>query len=444
MHKRFVLAGGVFAASAVFMGCDQQATQQAQARAEMENAIALVEEAERGFAPQGFEGTTAEFRKTKFNEAVEQLQAIADQGGDTGASAMRLIANIKLSESRVLATEAARHYANVRGRTTSLDKRASAVGEVNQLILVRDDDPTESLNNIDQAQSLVSKTLAEFSAKTEELTAKRSRAQRRAEDAAGQAEQAFAQASEIEQDAAESGDAEQQRTLIRQAYEKQREGEAARHQAQLAEIEAKNYSAEIEPLETESNLYQQMAQQLDELRDRIQSSSQSAERAVSEARSMKQNNIGVVVQQFETVSDLYYNEVNQRISAAVELAEDAVAMLSKAEGAATGNLKQAINFELTTARIELAQLNATQARYANGFGKLADSLAGNPALTDESASVNFGQAVSRLQEDAQQHIAQAREVIAEAELMLQSLSGTTEQQLAKLNEALTISRQQLN
>lgn len=372
------------AALGAIVGCDRSAAEAARSRSELAAAVALVEEAEQGYAGEGSESATPDaFRRDKLAEAATALSTIADNASSPAqAGARRLLAQVHLSTARAKARDATSRFTLLRARTTGLTNYLSAVGRVDRLIQMRATDTAPTIQDIEAASRGLDEDQSRYTAKMAELSLQREQAADRAAQANTEAQRKFAQAQQVrQQDDAAADDPQRQRSLIAEAYQAQRAGEADLNRAQLAEIEVESIDAKLVPLKTELELYKQMSTQLASLQQRVREQGSAADSDVNAARTLKSDAVTEVNDQYQRLADAYQREVAEVLEAAADDAQRAVTLLQAAMQSAKGrDAKAAMEFDLLAARVEQASILTLHARYASTFSRIASTLADSPAL----------------------------------------------------------------
>ncbi len=401
-------------------GCDNSAADAARDRAQLSEAVTLVDRAEQGYTPQGSEAASPEaYRRDQLGKAAESLRAIADNADSPSrARAQSLLAKVHLSTARAKARDAATAFAQLRARNTGVTRYLSAVGRVDRLIQMRATDTAPTVEDIAAAQRGIEDDRSRYTAKMTELSLEKEQATERQSKAQSEADRAFAEARQLQQRADAADDPAEQRSLIAQAYQARRRGEEALNRAQLAEIEADNLDAQLQPLQTELDLYRQMSAQLDTLRDRVQKQGAAADTDVSAARSLKGEAVTQVSEQYRQLSDTYTQEVAGPLDAAAEDAQKAVMLLQEAlQSAKAREAKAAIEFDLLAARVEEAAILTRHADYARTFARIASAVADNPALQGVDGDA-WSADPPRLTRRAEELTGAAKEAIEAGELLL--------------------------
>ena len=441
MIHRLVLILACCSPLSLQVGCDQTAAEAARSRATLAEAVGLVEQAEQGFVPDGAErASPRDHRLSRLEGAAEALTPIADDpDAPTRNQARQLLAQVHLSVARAKATDAANQFAAVRTRTTGVTSYLSAVGRVDRMIQLRATDTAPTIEDIRAAERGIEEDRSRYTARMAELSLEKERVTEQAKQAGAESDRAFAEARQLQDQADAAADPAQQRSLIAQAYQARQRGAEALNRAQLAEIDAANIDAQVKPLQTELDLYQQMATQLDALRQRVQQQGERADTDVSAARSLKDEAVTEVSEQYRQLSEMYEQQVAQPLNAAAESARRAVTLLQAAlQDASDSGARQAIEFDLLAARVEEAAILTRHARYARTFARIADTLAQSPALQGVAADA-WADDPQRLTERSEQLTAAAREAIDAGQLLLGE--GDTHPVMAA---ALQSYRQQLN
>ena len=358
MNLRHALMLVCGAALLIHTGCDQTAAEAARSRAELSEAVALVERAEQADAPGNGTVSPRDQRLDRLRQAAGALTPIADNADTpTQNRARQLLAQVHLSLARAKASDAAERFALVRSRTTGLSSYLSAVGRVDRLIQLRATDTAPTVQDIQAAERGIEEDRSRYTATLAELSLEKERANERATQAQSEADRAFAEARQIQAKADAEAVPEEQRSLIAQAYSARRRGEEALNRAELARIDAANVEAQTKPLQTELDLYQQMASQLDTLRQRVQEQGTRADTDVSSARSLKDQAVTEVTEQYRQLSETYEQQVAEPLNAAAEDARRSVTLLQAAlQNASAGTVKESIQSDLLAARVEEAAI----------------------------------------------------------------------------------------
>lgn len=410
--SRNIIVSSVVVSAAYLAGCDDHAAQVAQSRAQLDEAIALINQAERGYVPESSGGAYGDYRLTKLDEAVGKLNEVIGTGDvAVKATAQRQMGNVRLAIARAKAADAVQAYDIIRGDSTALFNHLNEVERINALIRTRTGDGGSVIAALDEGDRMVARSRAELSSSLSELNAAREQAVSRAEALFADAAKQFNAAQKAEEKAFTIESSEERQSLHNAAYQAKQQGEAKRYQAQQQQIEADSLAAEIAPLQTEVELWDTMGQQISQLKSKAQTNQAEASRDVTAASAEKVQAVATVSTQYQNLTTVFNQQVKAPLDTAVADATAAVASYESALSAQSNMDKDAVSFELLAARTELAHLLTTQARLSSGFAEMVKAIAADPAVADHADASTYASQAQEFASQSDAYTSQARSVI---------------------------------
>jgi hypothetical protein len=440
-----VLAG-VLLCGGSLLGCAERSAEEARARAALQEATALVTEAEAGFAPEQ-QTAYPEFRLAKLEEAAGRLNEVLGQGDDLAkAQAHQLLAGIEVTKAQLALRRAGRGFSDMSSAKVELLKLLEAVERINAKMIARGGDREAVLAALDEGAASIRQSKAGIASNLAELSAQREGAMLDAEKRNGEAAGSFTRGQEFEQQAFVAENDTDRNTAYQQAYEAQLAGQAAQRSAREAQIEADRLGAEIRKLQAESRLWDQMATQVAEMRERAQTAGDAASRDVTTAGSDKELGLAAVREKYDQLNNLYVNHVDAALGEARERLERAVEHHGQAERLAEGAGKRSAQFDRLAVQVDLAHVLSRHAQYARDFAGTAEAVAGNPVVTDTPIAQAIATRHQQVAEQAETLRQQTGELITAAIEQAQPLVGESElgQATASLTDSLRVYDSQIN
>ena len=442
------LALSAFVASAgLSVGCDDSAATAAQSRASLNEVIGTLNTAEQGYTPGGVDQEYLEFRREKRQEVADQLDAIVKSADPVAATEARvLLASVKVSQARDGVQQADAAFARVGKSSRALFDQLAEIERINSLIVARSGDAASVLNDLGQGDALIRENKDRAVAELSEVASQRESAILDAEKHNNAAAGHFTQATEFEKQAFVASSDTAKQDAYTNAYRSRLAGQAAQKQAQEAQILADSFGHEAETLKNEIALWDRMAQQVDGLADRVRTDGDAAARDVSTASSSKGVAVATMKDRHEEISTTYTKEVNERLESAVQLAQQAVDLIDRAQGSASREQRSALAFDRLEAQVALTQALTRQARYAQDFTGIVRAIADNPAVSGTAAAQAASSEATRLSDSAKQATERAQKSIAAGLEQSEQLVGETQtgRAAAALAQALQTYSTQLN
>lgn len=442
-----MLAGSISLTGAL-VGCDDQIAQTAKARAVLDDAIVMIDEAEQGFVSGDTSGDYRAFRMDRLSQAETKLNAVIAQDADRLAKigAHRLLAGVKSSQARAVTQQAEAGYRQINSRTSGLFNQLATAQRINALIVSRTGDGGAIVNALDEGQTLIQQSKAAVNASLAELSVQREAATLNAEKFHSQAASHFTRAGEFEDQSRVAPNGEVKQEVFTKAYSAQVDGQAAQRQAQEEEIQSQLAAQQIEALRTEIDLWDKMAEQITTLKQRVETEGADAARDVNTAGSDRGLALASVQEQVDQLSVIFNEQVQAPLATAAAKLSDGVAQLDKAIGLADAPDKKTLQFEQVGAKVELAGILSRHANYAVDFGEMLTAIIDHPVVAGGSAASSFQ---AKHAEFAQQAVTlkdQARGVIADGLTQSESMSGQDDigQASQGLAQALRTYGEQLN
>ncbi|MEM9883745.1 MAG: hypothetical protein AAF800_12595 [Planctomycetota bacterium] len=370
------------ALAAVFSaGCDDSTVQSARSHALLTEAADVLNEANQGFVSGPADVDYDTFRRDRLAEAEAKLDAVVAQGrGVAVAGAHRLLGGVYAAAARDAADDADDAYKRLTADTLRLVAQLDVLTRIDALISLRSVDRDAALSDIRENRALIDQSRAGLNAELSDLNTQRETATLRAEQANEQAAAAFTRAGELESRAMSAGSDAQRDDLYTRAYLAKLEGQAARRRAEEQQIAADGLAAEARDLETERALWNQVSQQVEQLRADVETQGTAAARTVRTAGGDRQLALGAIRERAEDLAARFADRVGSPQAAAAERAERAVAAYDRALAGADAASRRGLQFEQASARVELARVLIRHAGYADGFAALLRAASQSPAL----------------------------------------------------------------
>ncbi|MEM7624643.1 MAG: hypothetical protein AAF333_03330 [Planctomycetota bacterium] len=419
-----VSLAAIVLATGLTAGCDDSAAQAAKSRASLGEALATLEEANRGYVSGDSDQDYSAFRRDKLAQAEGQLETLTQAPDPVTATEARLrLAGVYTTQAYDEVKQAAAAFAGVGQRSRSLFDQLATIQRINTLIVARTGDGGAVLNALGEGDALIRQSKAGVTANLSEIAGQREGAILDAEKHNNAAAGHFTRATEFEKQAfVAATDAEKQEAYTN-AYQAQLAGQAAQKQAQDAQILAGRLAQQAAALENEVKLWDKMAQQVGDLTERVRREGDSAARDVSTASSNKGLAIATMKEQHDAITAAYDQGVKARLDTAVDLAKRAIDSLEGVRSAADRSQREKVAFELLSARVTLTQALTRQARYTKDYAGIVRSIAENPAVAGtaaasaaQSQAVTLGNEAQEATERAQAAIDAGLQQIEEGQL----------------------------
>ncbi len=449
MTRQIVLTG-CLAATGLLTACDDSSQQDQQSRAALTQAITTLTDAQRGYADGGGDETYQTYRTTQLQEAAQQLeQVIAKGSGSAKTEAQRLLADVRLSQARQLIQNARLGQAEVEGRLEALFNKAAAVERINDLIVTRGGDDEAVLSALKEGDDLVRQSKAGVSGNLAELSAQREAALINAETYHGQASEHFNQAEQAEQQAFVAENDQARRQAETRAYQARLKGSSAQRQASEAQIEADRLGLEVARLQNEAQLWDQMAQQISSLTQKVRDDGEAASRDVSTADSSRNLGVAAVRETLDALVQRYRQDVEQPLNEAVAKTDAALSRIDNAISQGAAANRTGLRFDRLSLQVERARALSQHAAAAKQVAAAVAAVADSPVMknpANASTAQEIDAVRSSLAEQAQALSQSTRDTIADSMELTEQLAedqnvGEATQSLAK---ALQAYGQQLN
>ncbi len=395
------------------VGCDQGVAAAYADRNQLESAADLVMQAQRGFGEH--EGADAEsYRGGKLAEAQTLLEGLSNSADSAARSgALRLLADLQVSKARSQTRAADIAYADISAAGANLSHQLAAIDSINQVILGHAGDGssieqalTEGAATIEQSRNAVTQRLAELGARREAQIEAASAAHERSAAALDQARQADEAGFAAE-------DIDTKEKALRAAYAAQIAGEAARLEAQTAEIAAERIAAEQAPLRSEGELWGRMAERLAALQQEHTQETTARRETHNSGEKNRTIELGGLGETWGALREQYHTSVVGPLDAAVAGAQEALKQYDQARGLIDGRSgKRSVAFSRFTAELELVNALTQRAGTAAGFVALGETIAASPALSGADAAA-YTADKDTLAAQAAEAATQARALIAQ-------------------------------
>ncbi|MEE9405638.1 MAG: hypothetical protein V3V20_12160, partial [Algisphaera sp.] len=366
-------------------GCDQGAAATYVSRTQLEDAVQLVNDAERGFA--GDTEDYAAFRTAKLTEAQGKLESLVTSDDPaTQAGALRLLASVQTSAARRQSREAGAAFAQMSAASANLSHQLAAIDVINQVILSHRDDGSTIVEALREGASKIETSQNAITQRVAELKSKRESHVEAAQVAHDRAAALFDDARKADEAGFATQDIDRKQKALRAAYTAQMGGEAARLEALTAEIAAERLASEVAALETEADLWSTMSQQVADLQTQQTSEGTTARELFGEGEKARVLGLEGLATTYDQLVNRFNAEVSAPLDAAVAAADDAVAKYGKAAGLIKEqNGRKTAEFGRFTAQMELINALTHRAAFAFAFATLGESIAASPAVGDSSA-----------------------------------------------------------
>ncbi|MEM1107180.1 MAG: hypothetical protein AAGH99_00640 [Planctomycetota bacterium] len=439
---------GAICLGGALTGCDDQLAETAKARAALDEAIALFEEAEQGYVTGEAAGGYDGFRVSKLAEAEAKLQTVADRSNDplAKAGAIRLIAGVKASRARDTAEQAAAAFAEINRQSTGLFNQLAAAQHINALIVARTGDGGAIVKALEEGLTLIRESKAGVNSAIAEISVQRESATLSAEQFNTQAASHLTRAQEFEEQArvAPNGEVEQQ--IITQGYTAQLDAQSAQRAAREQEIEAQLAGDRIDSLKAEIEIWDKMAQQLTELKQRVEADGADAARDVNAAGSERGLALTDLEQQIDSFASRFESDVNAPLAAAAQEVAESIEQLGRANGLAGRDERQAVSFEQVSTKVEYAALLSRHAGFARDFAHLLGTILQNPVVAESVSADLIQDEQLRFADQADKLKQQAQIVITDGLAQAEPMIGPNEtgQAAQSLAQALRSYGDQLN
>jgi len=387
-------------------GCDNE---QARADRSLQDAIAQVRAAERGFADEGQD--EAAYRQQALAEALDNLeQAYEGQGGGAAAAA-QLAAHIHASAANDAVARGLSAYAGLAPDAAGLVSRV-AVAQVaesgaSRATIDREGAIDDLQARIDEARSerseqarVAQERQAAVSRLETQLAEQRSTASDRLAESRRLASQALGASSsqkayELEQQAGEAELASMKASVAAEGVE----ADLALESARLATAQARVAQAEaaIERLTARLKAQRELGQ--------------TEQTAATEARRDRDAAVDSLTEAFDAVTEQYAQQVDAVLLKAVDHAVEAVTAAERAVSLASGSARTPAQADLVAAQITLGYAAAQRALTASMFADLVNNVTTAVKPLDDTG---LGDRIARNADDNSEIASQAAATAREA------------------------------
>ncbi|MBB6428347.1 hypothetical protein [Algisphaera agarilytica] len=420
---KFLMLAGSISLTGAMVGCDEQIAQTAKARAELGEAITVLDEAEQGFAYG--EGDYSKARMDLLSEAESKLKAVIAQDVDQLAKsgAHRLLAGVSSSKANASIDKAAKGFTQINGQSAGLFNQLGTVQRINALIVSRTGDGGEIIAALDEGQGLIKQSKAAVNASLAELSVQREAATLNAEKFNGQAASHLTRAQEFEEQSRVAPNDEVKQEVFTKAYSAEIDAQEAQRLAQEQEITAKLVSEQIASLKKEIELWDKMSAQLTELKKRVEAEGAAAARDLDSAGGERVLGMTNVAEGVDLLVGLYNDNVDANLAAATAGMNDAISQLDSAIRFADAADRKTLRFEQLGAKAELAGVLSRHANYAGDFSQMLASVLESPAVAGAPAAAEFQSKRDQYANQAAELAKQAREVITDGLAQTEEMTG---------------------
>jgi hypothetical protein len=399
------LGGVALIAAAAFasVGCEDE---QAQADQSLQNAIAQIQRAERGFPADGTDQVA--YRQQSLNEAMTDLEAAADGQGDSAATAARLIAHVHASAANAKVSQALSAYARLTPEAAALLSHVA----VAQIV-----ETGTSRGTIDRDPGI-----AELQDAIDQTTTRRDAARASAQELQAQVNGLEARIAEHRKTAGDrladsrrlAGEA-LAASSSKAAYDLEDQAGRADLASKKASIEAERVSAErtliAARLAGENARAQQSDAAVTRLTARLEEQRQLGQierSAADDARADRKAAIDELAGAFDVVTQQYARNVDAVLLEAVDRAQQGVSVADRATSLATGPQRQAARLDLVSARVTLGYAAAQRALTASMFRDLVTNVAQSVESLDGPLAETVGTNAADMTEVVEQATTTAR------------------------------------
>lgn len=408
-------------------GCNHRAGQHAAAAKKLNQALALMNQANRGYAPadQAHKRPIPlqQYRQQTLKEAVAPLQAVLQTGStDQQVAARRLLSQIDASHAGYLAAQATGRYGQFQSASGVLISDAlavtSAAGRAEDL----------KVNNRDAVRSLQGATLDKLNKRKQTLQ-RQIKTEQQAYDQQQQhvtqlqqeANALMSQAQKVRQKGFVAQGNKKYDLLDKAAALRSQSNEAAYHAAQH-QVSVASRSRAIALLKKKQALVDAAIKIVKDRIDSLQSQQKQMDDAQTKARQQEQSTGQTVLKKFKTLDNVYQSGVQQPYSNAESQIDDAVNLLTRAHSLAHGNQRQNVTLDLLSRYIDQANILAAHARATEGYAdllKLVHNAAGKQLA---KAATALDHTLTRLRSQQKSLIQKANNAVAAGQKLAASLS----------------------
>ncbi|MEM9914164.1 MAG: hypothetical protein AAF911_04315 [Planctomycetota bacterium] len=445
--QTLMLAGSI-SLTGVMIGCDDQLAQTAKARAALDEAIAVLDEAEQGFLSDDSAGSYTEFRTQRLSDAESKLKAVialdTDRLSKTGAH--RLLSGVKSSQGRTSAEQAAAGFTQINQTSVGLFNQIATAQRINALIVARGGDSEAIIAALEEGQGMISQSKAAANAGISELSVLREGAANKAESLNSQAASHLTRAQEFEEQSLVAPNDEVKQDVYTKAYSAQLDAQEAQRKAQEQEIEAQLAAEQIAALQREIGLWDQMSEEIADLKQKVETEGTLAARDVAAAGSKQTIAFNDLEAEISKLVAAYNDGVQAPMEAATADMNLAVSELETAIGLADAADKVTLRFGQVGAKTELAGVLSRHANYAADFGAMLAAVLENPVISQSPAASSLRSQADGFAQQAGALTDQARDVISDGLAQSETMIGEDPigQATQSLAQALRTYGDQLN
>ena len=227
----------------------------------------------------------------------------------TRAGALRLLAGVQATTARRQSRAAGEAFAQISADGANLSHRMAAIDSINEIIGAHSDDGSSIVEALRDGAATIQTSQAALTARIAEMRTQREAYVEAANVAHDRAAGLFDQARQADEAgfAATAIDAKQ--SALQSAYAAQIGGEAARLEAQTAEIAAENLAGEIAPLEAEAALWSTMATRVADLQQQQTAESDADRTTLSASEKARVLGVQELVSAYEEQARRFRSDV---------------------------------------------------------------------------------------------------------------------------------------
>jgi chromosome segregation ATPase len=432
-----------------FVGCDRQAQKFARMQTVLDEAMAVIADAESGSIPadtkpyaEGIEinppkleeikrhSSYGEYRQSRLDDAVGDLQTVASSGSPTQkAVALRMLAAIDTAAARDRARQATQASADLTAEASAnlvellaVIERTDAAGNV---LEQNDAELVEELNK--ELASLTERRDA-LADQVKALNAERDTALSKEK---AQRELSAKKVAEAQAYASQAFEAEGDRKyeLLDKESAAKREAAQASIAADAQEQAAEALAVELKPLEQRLSLLNETIESVKAKRDTAAQRQEDTNTSHELLASDRDKAFEELVKRFERLTSAYDESVAGVFDQAQSRAESAVDRLEQAENLLRGGDREGLEVDRLTALGDLADIHARRAVAASSMAKLTKSLIDGLGRTGVPEQSPLPAALERFDQARAAQIEAARAAVGDAEALANSIGSDASTQI---------------
>lgn len=423
-------------ALAMLAGCsDQSAQQEANQVKLLDDALALIHQAEQGYVPkQGadrFDPPEDQFRKielqayrqNKLSQAIGRLQPLTK--GESNLQwitvlANRLLADAHTASARDMSRDAMADWSALANRCVTLLSYAGSInqaqsrlilcGDESHLVDAMNDDLKKTRHQLDDQRSAADRKKEQIDQLNQSIVDLDVKRDQTVAEARQLTEQAYLVQGHEKQD------------LENQAAETEMVAYKYGSQAQQIVVHRDRYDLELMMLEEEIRLTEELDASISQQIDKATKRQQNSQRLADAARQDQNEVAKLLDEEFGQIKTTYRQTVEQPLASAAEAVGSAITALEAAEGKVRGKDKEDIQHELLAKQVAKIHILSDDFISSGSFGRtiglLAVSASSSRNLDVTSYDSEYAKLVTR-----QSHLAsEAANLAKEANQLAESLA----------------------